>query len=342
MSRLSDIGEFGLIGRIAARFSGKLPAGTIGIGDDCAVLPWRAGFRLLVTTDLLVEDIHFLKARIPARDLGYKSLAVNLSDIAAMGGRPIAAFLSLGLPSDIPIAWLDAFFAGLRSLSRAAGVPLLGGDTTGTPGPVVVNLAVLGTAPPSRIKLRSGARRGDVVCVTGKLGDSGGGLRVLLEERPLGRDEAALVRKHHRPRPHLAEGEWLGRRAAVTAMMDVSDGIASDIRRIMERSGCGAEIDLDRLPASAALRRSAVRYGWNLAEIEAAGGEDYCLLATVRPGDFARLAADFRRAFRRPLSAIGRIAPASAGLTWTRSGRPSRLAGRGFDHFAGAAGPSEA
>ncbi len=342
MSGLSDIGEFGLIRRIAASFAGARPAGAVGIGDDCAVLPWRKDSRLLVTTDLLVEDVHFLRARIGARDLGYKSLSVNLSDIAAMGGRPWAAFLSLGLPAGTDLAWIDAFFSGLRRLSRSAAVPLLGGDTTATPGPLVVNIAVLGRVPPSRLKLRSGARPGDVVCVTGTLGDSGGGLRVLLEERPRGREESALVRKHHRPRPHLEEGEWLGRRAAVTAMIDVSDGIASDLRRIMEQSGCGAVVDLDRLPVSSALRRASARYGWNPSEIAASGGEDYCLMAAVREKDFGAVAASFRRAFRRPLAPIGRITPASRGLAWLREGRPARLAGRGFDHFAGAAGSTEA
>jgi thiamine-monophosphate kinase len=334
MTGLMDIGEFGLIRRFAPAFAAALPAETIGIGDDCAVLPWRKNARLLVTTDLLVEDVHFLRSRISARDLGFKSLAVNLSDIAAMGGRPFAAFLSLGLPSGSDLEWIDAFFAGLRSLSRAARVPLLGGDTTGTSGPLVVNLAVLGRAHPSRIKLRSGARPGDVICVTGELGDSGGGLRVLLEERPAGRDEAALVRRHHRPRPHLPEGEWLGRRAAVTAMMDVSDGIASDLRRIMERSACGAAVELTALPTSAALRRTAARYGWNLAEVAAAGGEDYCLLAAVREKEFGRISSSFRRAFRRPLAAIGRITSAAGALAWLRDGRPVRLELRGFDHFA--------
>lgn len=334
MTGLPEIGEFGLIRRIAAAFARALPAGAIGIGDDCAVLPWRRSSRLLVTTDLLVEDVHFLRSRISARDLGYKSLAVNLSDIAAMGGRPLAAFLSLGLPSGSELGWIDAFFAGLRSLSRSARVPLLGGDTTGTSGPLVVNLAVLGRAHPSRIKLRSGARPGDVVCVTGKLGDSGGGLRVLLEQRSLGQDEACLVRRHHRPRPHLAEGEWLGRRAAVTAMMDVSDGIASDLRRIMERSVCGAEVDLARLPTSAALRRAAVRHGWDLAEIAAAGGEDYCLLAAVREREFGRIASAFRRAFGRPLAPLGRITARAGDLRWLRNGRPVRFERPGFDHFA--------
>jgi thiamine-monophosphate kinase len=334
MRRLSDIGEFGLIRRISPAFAGALPAGWIGIGDDCAVLPWRTNARLLVTTDLLVEDVHFLRARISARDLGYKSLAVNLSDIAAMGGRPLAAFLSIGLPAGSDLSWIDGFFFGLRSLARTAGVTLLGGDTTGTSGPLVINVAVLGRAHPARIKLRSGARPGDVICVTGVLGDSGGGLRILLEERPLGRDEARLVRAHHRPRPHLAEGEWLGRRPAVMAMMDVSDGIDSDMRRIMERSGCGAEIALDRLPVSAALRHCAGRYDWNLEEVAAGGGEDYCLLVSVRAADFSRLAAGFRKAFGRPLVAIGRITAEAGSLVWSKGGRSAAFAGRGFDHFA--------
>jgi len=331
--RLSDIGEFGLIARFAPRFLERLPAGTVGIGDDCAVLPWTKDRRLLVTTDMLVEGAHFLRAAIPARDLGYKSLAVNLSDIAAMGGRPTAAFLSLGIPGDIEVAWLDAFFRGIRDLAAAENVPLLGGDTTKSLGPLVINIAVLGTARRGRIKFRSGARPGDAVVVTGSLGDSAAGLRVVLEKRPRGRDEAALVRRHNRPRPHLPEGAWLAGRKAVTAMMDVSDGIDSDLRRIMERSDCGAAVNLDALPLSALLRRTARRYGWDERELAAAGGEDYCLLATVRRDASAETAAAFERAFGRPLVRIGTITAAGDGLRYFAGGRPAALRHRGFDHF---------
>jgi thiamine-monophosphate kinase len=282
---------------------------------------------------MLIEESHFLRGRIPAPDLGWKSLAVNLSDIAAMGGRPRWAFLSLGLPDGIRVEWLDAFFRGWREAARPSGVLLLGGDTTRSPERIGVNVVVIGTVRAGRILFRSTARAGDVVAVTGPLGDSDGGLRVLLEERPLGRDERALVRAHHRPRPHLEEGAWLATRAGVRAAMDVSDGIDSDLHRIMERSGCGVEVDLDRLPVSGPLGRCARRYGWRAAELAAAGGEDYCLLVTVEPSRFEALAAAFQRRFDRPLSAIGMIRGRKFGFRYRAGGKPAALVGHGFDHF---------
>ena len=331
--KLSDIGEFGLIRRFSPAFLKDLPAGVTGIGDDCAVLPWKKDRLLLVTTDLLVEDVHFLKAKIGARDLGYKTLAVNLSDIAAMGGTPSSAFLSIGLSRDMDVPWLDEFFRGFARLAGMTGVRLLGGDTTGSPGPLVINVALLGEARSDRVKYRSGAGEGDIICVTGFLGDSGGGLRVLLEDRPTGPDERHLVRRHNRPRAHLAEGAWLAAQNSVTAMMDVSDGIDSDLRRIMERSRCGVAVDLGALPLSAPLRRAAGKYGWDPLELAAAGGEDYCLLATVRPGRFAKISSAFARRFGRPLFRIGTIAGPKAGLIYVRDGRPAVLKRRGFDHF---------
>ncbi len=333
MTNLSAIGEFGLIRRFSPAFLKGLPRGIVGIGDDCAVLPWKKNASLLVTTDMLVEDVHFLRAKISARDLGYKSLAVNLSDIAAMGGRPTSAFLSIGLPARIDVAWIDAFFGGLRRLARTARVRLLGGDTTRSPGPLIINLCVLGRIHPDRIKFRSGARPGDIIAVTGRLGDSGAGLRLLLEERPLGRDERYLVRRHHRPRAHLGKGAWLARHGGVTAMMDVSDGIDSDIRRIMERSGCGAVINLDHLPVSPQLVRTTRKFGWDPLEIAAAGGEDYCLLVTVRPERFEKIGSAFRLAFGRRLAAVGEIVKKNEGLEYRRNGMPTKLGRRGFDHF---------
>jgi thiamine-monophosphate kinase len=331
--KLSEIGEFGLIRRFSPPFLKELPAGVVGIGDDCAVIPWKNNAHLLVTTDMLIEDIHFLKRRISPRDLGFKSLAVNLSDIAAMGGTPRSAFLSIGLPAGIEVEWLDEFFQGMEALAKAEKVRLLGGDTTSSPGPLVINLGVLGEVHPERIKYRSGAKSGDVICITGFLGDSGGGLRVLLEDRPFGRDEKYLVRQHHRPRAHLAEGAWLASRAEVTAMMDVSDGIDSDLRRIMERSRCGVRVELENLPLSAPLRRAAKKHGWDIYEVAAAGGEDYCLLATVRPGLFEKTAAAFEKKFRRPLSRIGVITGKKDGLKYELNGKPHKLKRRGFDHF---------
>jgi thiamine-monophosphate kinase len=328
---ISSIGEFELIRRFSAPFQKSLPGGTTGIGDDCAVIPWKDGRSLLVTTDMLVEEIHFLREGIPPRDPGYKSLAVNLSDIAAMGGAPESAYLSVGLPGEIALDWIDEFFFGMRELADEEGVFLLGGDTTRSPAPLIINVVVIGTVRSARVKHRSDARMGDTVCVTGQLGDSGAGLRILIEKTPMDDDASHLLRRHYRPRAHVGEGSWLGAREEVHAMMDVSDGIDSDIRRIMERSQCGAKIHLDRLPLSRQLEHFAGRCGWDPVEIAATGGEDYCLLATVDSAGWADVAAGFEEAFGRPLTAIGSVT--ESGLSYMRGDEPAELGKKGFNHF---------
>ncbi|MBN1939617.1 MAG: thiamine-phosphate kinase, partial [Candidatus Aminicenantes bacterium] len=177
---LADLGEFGFIARLAGPFLRGMPAGVQGIGDDCAVLPWTEDKRMLVTTDMLVEDRHFVLKSAKPFDLGYKSLAVNLSDIAAMGGRPTWALLSIGVPMGLSVLWIDDFLKGWRTASKPWNVRLVGGDTTRSPGGLVINVVVIGEVPAGRVKLRSAARVGDVIAVTGTLGDSGGGLKIIL------------------------------------------------------------------------------------------------------------------------------------------------------------------
>ena len=182
------------------------------------------------------------------------------------------------------------------------------------------------------------AQPGDILCVTGDLGDSGGGLRVMLEDLPLGEEERYLLARHHRVRAHLREGRWLGAQRCVRAMIDVSDGIGSDIRHIMEQSSCGARIALERLPVSGALRSVAARNGWELTELVMSGGEDYCLLLTVDPGEIAVLSRAFVREFGRELDAIGTITSVPGRLELLRDGRPAEPGGHGFDHFLGTSG----
>ncbi|MDI6725589.1 MAG: thiamine-phosphate kinase [Smithellaceae bacterium] len=332
--KLSAIGEFGFIARFSPPFLKDLASGSMGIGDDCAVIPWQEGASLLVTTDMLVEDIHFLRKRIPPQDLGYKSLAVNLSDIAAMGGVAHSAYLSLGIPPDVEVEWLDEFFVGLRELAEKWEVRLLGGDTTRSSGPLIVNLAVLGQAENRRLKFRSSARPGDIIAVTDLLGDSAGGLMILLEERELDEDAVFLLNCHHRPSPGLAEGVWLAKWEEVHALMDVSDGIDSDLQRIMESSHCGARVLLDELPLSEVLKRSAVRYGWKALELAAAGGEDYCLLTSIAPEAFPLIQERFQDHFGKPLYRIGVVTEKDEGLCYLLAGRPCVLGKTGFNHFA--------
>lgn len=310
--------EFGFIEHIRTRFAGLPANGFEGIGDDCAVLPLDGGEALVFTTDLLVEEVHFLRAAASAREVGRKALAVNLSDIAAMGARPVATLLSLALPPDAAGAWAEEFMEGYRELSAESGTALVGGDTTRSTNGIAINVTAIGRARQTHLKRRCDARPGDVVFVGGALGASGAGLRDILA----GRCDTPLAAIHRNPRPQLAEGLWLGARSEVRAMMDLSDGLASDIRHILDRSGTGAEIDIDRIPVAA---------GSDVATA-ACGGEDYKLLFTAEAEAADRLAADFRERFGTPIHAVGRITSGS-GLVWLRDGAPVPLDWQGFRHY---------
>ena len=315
--KINEIGEFGLIGRIASGFSDLIPQGWEGIGDDCAVIPWGDDRSLVVTTDLLVENVHFLRDRITPYQLGYKSLSVNLSDIAAMGAKPVATFLSVGLPSDtLEVEWCDAFFEGYRSF----GVPLLGGDTTSSPEGIVINITVLGMAANGCIKRRRDARAGDMIAVTGPLGDSAAGLRAILQDLPQDNEIKELIDRHHQPRPHLAEGEWLGAQEGIHAMMDISDGVASDLLHILRASSLAATISANDIPVSPLLQKTAAGLGWNALEMALTGGEDYVLLLTADPVRISDLQKKFAERFGSQLYVIGEC----------RAGKPE-ISYRGID-----------
>ncbi len=328
---LKDLGEFGLIARWKEQLQQTLPSGIEGIGDDCALMPSHENHSLLATTDLLIENTHFMRTKISAEDLGYKALAVNLSDIAAMGGQPLYAFLSLGLPPNISVEWTEQFFAGFKSLADQTHVLLLGGDTTRS-SLLVINVLVIGNMKTAAIKRRSAARPHDLICCTGYLGDSGAGLQMLLHDLPLDDQAQALVQAHHRPRPHLAEGAWLAKQPGVHAMMDVSDGIDSDMRRIMEASHCGAHIQVESLPISATLRHLCQQRGWSAEDMALTAGEDYCLLLTVDPLHYSALQQAYQQHFQRPLFTIGTISDTSS-LIYSFHNQPFKLKHSGFDHF---------
>lgn len=310
--------EFGFIDKICARFA-ELPLnGFEGIGDDCAVLPVADGDALLFTADLLNEGVHFLRRATSARELGGKALAVNLSDIAAMGGHPVATLLSLALPPDAGETWAEEFMEGYRTLSERYGVALVGGDTTRSGQGITINVTAIGRAPLSCIKRRSAARPGDVLFTTGALGASGAGLRDLLA----GRLDTPAAVEHRNPRPQVEEGLWLGMRREVHAMMDLSDGLASDLRHILDRSGVGAEVLLERVP---------VAEGSDL-QTAACGGEDYKLLLTADAEGAGRLADEFLKRFGSPLHPLGRITDTRE-LVWLQNGNPVPLDWHGFTHY---------
>ena len=230
--------EFGFIDHIKELFAALPDNGFEGIGDDCAVLPVGEGESLVFTTDMLAEGVHFLRPATSPRELGRKSLAVNLSDVASMGARPVATLLSLSLPADTAGTWAEEFMLGYRELSEAFGVTLAGGDTTRSAAGITINVTAIGRIADAHIKRRSGARPGDAILVAGELGLSGAGLHDILA----GRYDTPAAAAHRNPLPQVAEGIWLGARSEVHAMMDLSDGLAWDIRHFMERSGVGAAI----------------------------------------------------------------------------------------------------
>lgn len=277
-----DRGEFELIDAIRSRFT--VPGGVTGIGDDCAVLPEHGGNETLVTTDMLIEGVHFLLPQASPDSVGWKSAAVNLSDIAAMGGRPVGTFLSIALPAALDSAWVSGFMDGYSELSQLFDVPLLGGDTNSSPDRLCINVTVLGECPVGKSLKRSGAVPGDIIYVSACLGDSAAGLKIILGGGPADSVEEMEVRRHYQPIPEIPLGMHLQSVPGVHAMMDISDGLASDVRHIMEASGVGAEIDVASLPMSSQFRQVCAAHGWDPVELALCGGEDYKLLFTAAPG----------------------------------------------------------
>ena len=325
-AQLSDLGEFGLIGRIRERF--PAPEGVTGIGDDCAVIPQRSGRDTLLSTDMLVEGTHFLRDRVSPFQLGWKSAAVNLPDIAAMGGQPTATFLSVALPADLAAGWMEVFLRGYEAVSARFGAALLGGDTTASPDRICINVAVLGECPAGAARLRSTAQPGDLVCVTGTLGDSAAGLKAVLEGVEPDADIRTLTDRHYLPLPRVAEGLRLAATPGVHAMMDISDGIGSDLEHILEASGVGAVIDVPALPLSPALQRVCARLGWDAAALATGGGEDYELLFTCTP--------EAEKALEVPHTVIGavterrfRVKSGMMDIEWRGAAGPVA----GYDHF---------
>lgn len=310
--------EFELIAAIQAMANGLPTNGFEGIGDDCAVLEIGDGEALVFTSDALCEGVHFLREAISARQLGDKALAVNLSDVASMGVRPVAVLLSLSIPQDLPIAWVEELMEGFTALAKQHGVALIGGDTTRSQSGLVLNITAIGHGKSDHLKRRNAARVGDWILVSDRLGASAAGLRDVLQ----GSYNTPLAAIHHHPIAEIEAGAWLGSRAEVHAMMDLSDGLASDLKHILKASSVGAEVELGDIPvAEGATLNDALT-----------GGEDYKLLLTVDAAHGQALMADFEHHFHRPLYRVGHITDTQE-LVWLEKGAPSVQELRGFRHF---------
>jgi thiamine-monophosphate kinase len=337
---LSSLGERALIGRITSRLAASLPAPgwvLVGPGDDAAVIePERGAFDVL-TTDAVVEGVHFDLAFVPLDAVGHRALAVNLSDLAAMGARPRAALLSLVLPESLDVEGIDQLLDGLLGLAATHGVALIGGNVTRSPGPLVVDVTAIGSVRPRRVLTRAGARPGDEVYVTGSLGAAAVGLKWLQRAPTVAVDAdlqvgpAECIDRYLRPIPRVRVGALLGRNRAASSCMDLSDGLADAVRQVAEASSVGMTIDASVLPLADGVREWSTAGGTNAIETALTGGDDYELLFTVRPSQRGRLRGVGRQIGGLALTRIG-VVTRGRDLVVTGDG-PARELPRGYEHF---------
>jgi thiamine-monophosphate kinase len=331
--------EFDFINKIRAlaRERGGTPELVRGIGDDAAVFGVTAGSNLVVTTDLLVEEIDFRRETTEPRLLGHKALAVSLSDIAAMGARPRWALTSIGIPTD---AWkpevLEEFYEGLFALADRYGVKLIGGDVSRAEK-VVIDSIVVGECAQGRAVFRSGAKPGDQIFVTGFLGDAAAGLRLIErgarldiksdnEQHPLDR----LLLRQLQPEPRVGWGLLLGEQQLATAMIDISDGLSSDLNHLCAESEVGALIDAARIPIDPVVTELSGRRALDPLMLALHGGEDFELLFTVKPENVSKLP---KRVDGVSLACLGEIKEATHGVRIAEGSRTWELEPRGWEHF---------
>jgi thiamine-monophosphate kinase len=326
--KLRDLGEFGLIERIAGQVARK-PGVWIGIGDDAAAVEPSPGCITLVTSDMVVGKVHFDLTLCDPRTLGRKSLAVNLSDIAAMGGKPRHFLLSLALPEELTVGFLDGFIGGLLEVAREFDVTLVGGDTCASRGGLVISVTVMGEQLPERIVSRSGAQPGDLICVTGTLGDAALGLSLLQGGERLG----PAVMKHLDPPPRVREGLALAEAALPTAMIDVSDGLLADLGHILALSGVGARVELAKVPLSESFPVQRPPFAEDPFLFPLSGGEDYELLFTVPPAKRAAVGALLHRLGTR-VSVIGEITADHGMKVVAEDGSDYPITAQGYNHFS--------
>lgn len=319
----SSENEDSLVARIARVFApAKSSALTLGLGDDAAL--WRSApsHETILTCDWFLEGSHFLRDKHPAEALGWKSLARAVSDIAAMGGRPKCFLLGLALPAELTGKWLNEFLSGLQRASRALKCEPAGGDTT-RQSKVLISITVIGEVLHGRAVLRRGAKPGDHIFVSGTLGEADAGLAQLRKQKGMTRPSNAALRKHLYPEPRLALGQWLAKKRLAHAMMDLSDGLSTDLPRLCQASGVGALVELETLPRTLLLPNQEAK------EFALHGGDDYELLFTVSARNTGRLPGNFRGL---PLTCIGKITKQKKVLVQNEQGVESLPSG-GWDPF---------
>jgi thiamine-monophosphate kinase len=301
----------------------------VGIGDDAAVAATERNRLEVLTVDAVIDTVHFDRRFTPPAAIGHRALAVNLSDLAAMGAAPRLALLSLALPADLPCADFDAMLGGLAAVAREHRVAVVGGNLTRTPGPLTLDVTAMGSVKPRSILTRNGARPGDHVYVSGTLGAAAAGLQML----QAGAEHPApeCIERYLRPQPRLRTGTLLGRNRAASSCIDLSDGLADGLTRLAESGGVGIAIEADALPIDPAARSWFEGRGLNAAAAAVAGGDDYELLFTVRPRLKGRLAALMRHG-DVPVTRIG-TCTGDAAVVLTFANGHTEPVPAGFSHF---------
>lgn len=322
---VTDVGEFGCIRRILKDFIYRPESVKLGAGDDGAVYVTPPGYDQVISTDTMVEGIHFTKETMSFPDVGYRICAVNFSDMAAMGAEPVALVLSLALPKDLPLEDLENCYHGIRECCRKYSVNLLGGDMTASLGGVILTGTVVGIVPSDRAVKRSGAQVGDVVFVTETVGDSAAGLAAILHQCDT--DFPSLTRRHRRPEAQIQLGKIL-REAGATSLNDISDGLSQELNEIAAASRVIINLDKDKIPLSEETIRLGKRLGTDPLNWAFTGGEDYELAGTMSRKNWEKIKGS------RPVTEIGIVCDKGAGQVFIKSKNETVLMiPKGYDHF---------
>lgn len=329
-----QVGEFGLIDIIKHDTVIDPSMVVAGIGDDTAVLKHPEGKLLLVTTDMMIENVHFIVTGNNGRQVGYRVMAANVSDIASMGGRPTQAVISIGVYPEMEVSFIESVYEGMKACCKAYGVNIVGGDTVSSPDNLVLNVALLGSVDPGSHLLRSGAKPGDLVMVTNFLGDSRAGLDLVLERCQISKEGTHyLLDRHYYSSPRVEEMAAGVSFGGITAADDISDGLGSEIHEIADASAVGAVIWFDALPISSYTHEVAQKTGTDLAEYCLFGGEDFEMVLTAQPEKAEGLSQAVEAATGTKLSVVGEIVERAQGVNLLRDGTTQQLPKRGYSHF---------
>jgi thiamine-monophosphate kinase len=330
---VADLGERAIVERIRVRLSPAPDWLVVDVGDDAAVYEPERNALQVITTDAIVDGVHFDRAFTPPQAIGHRALAVNLSDLAAMGARPRLATLSLMLPAHLPIADLDAIVDGLLALAERTGTRLVGGNVTATPGPLVLDVTAVGDVHRRGVLTRAGARPGDYVFVSGRLGAARAGLAELRADPTAPQIRASQLVAHYlQPEPRLRLGQQLGRQRAATAAVDLSDGLADGLAQLARASGTGIDIQASDLPVHPEAREHWTREGLDPIAEGVIGGDDYELLFTVHPRRVNRLKGVQRLVAELLLTRIG-VVTRKPGVGIIRPDGRRQLVNGGYEHF---------